>query len=182
MTELIDQQVFTCTGDITRIKTDAVVNAANSSLLGGGGVDGAIHAAGGPTILAACRQLRQNTYPDGLPPGEAAATPAGKLRCRWVIHTVGPQWRGGTQGEAEVLASAYRNSLQTADQLGCASIAFPSISTGTYGFPKALAAEIAWKTITQYLEIPAASVEKVYLVFFSSKDEKLFHKTVLQSK
>ncbi len=179
MTEIIDQTLFTCSGDITRITADAVVNAANSSLLGGGGVDGAIHAAGGPTILAACRQLRRTTLPDGLPPGEAVETTAGKLRCSWVIHTVGPVWQGGSHGEHQLLASAYTNSLKRSDDLGCTSIAFPAISTGVYKFPKDQAARIAWNAITEFMAIPPVSLKRVFLVFFSPRDERLFLKTVL---
>jgi O-acetyl-ADP-ribose deacetylase len=119
-------------GDITRQDVDAIVNAANSSLLGGGGVDGAIHRRGGPAILAECRRLRATTYPDGLPPGQAVATTAGDLPARWVIHTVGPIYG---QGDAETLRSCYRSSLAVAAELGARSVAFPLISAGAYGWP-----------------------------------------------
>jgi O-acetyl-ADP-ribose deacetylase (regulator of RNase III) len=119
-------------GDITEQRVDAIVNAANSSLLGGGGVDGAIHRRGGPAILAACRELRRTDYPDGLPPGQAVATPAGELPARWVIHTVGPVHG---RGEVETLRSCYRQSLRVAGELGADSIAFPLISAGAYGWP-----------------------------------------------
>src|SRR5690348_9406513 len=133
-------------GDITTQDVDAVVNAANSSLLGGGGVDGAIHAAGGPQILAACRELRASALPDGLPTGRAVATTAGRLPARWVIHTVGPVY-GRDPDAAALLASAYGSSLDVADDLGAASVAFPSISTGAYGYPLHEAAPIAVRAV-----------------------------------
>lgn len=129
-------------GDLTAYSADAIVNAANSSLLGGGGVDGAIHRVGGPQILAECRELRSTVLPDGLPTGHAVATTAGRLPARWVIHTVGPVYSGARR-DAELLASAYRTSLAVARELGAASVAFPSISTGVYGYPQQLAAPIA---------------------------------------
>ena len=137
------------TGDLTAEHVDAIVNAANSSLLGGGGVDGAIHRAGGPEILAECRRLRATTLPDGLPTGEAVATGAGRLRARWVIHAVGPVWPGpGPEADArrELLASAYRNSIAVAVGLGAASVAFPAISAGIYGWPADDAAAVALAT------------------------------------
>lgn len=130
------------TGDITRFAADAIVNAANNSLLGGGGVDGAIHRAGGPSILAECRHLRSTTLPDGLPTGQAVATTAGDLPARWVIHTVGPVYRGSAQ-EPVLLADAHRSSLTLARELGARSVAFPAISCGVYGYPLDLAAPIA---------------------------------------
>ena len=119
-------------GDITAQRVDAIVNAANSSLFGGGGVDGAIHRKGGRAILHECRKLRDTTYPDGLPPGEAVATTAGKLPATWVIHTVGPIYR---RGDAETLRACYRNSLRVAAELGASSVAFPLISAGAFGWP-----------------------------------------------
>ncbi len=133
-------------GDITGHDTEAIVNAANPSLLGGGGVDGAIHRAGGPQILAECRKI------GGCPPGEARITTGGRLRAEYVIHTVGPIYRGGDRGEPQILASAYRSSLELASQRGIKSVAFPSISTGAYGYPIELAAPIALQTVRDYLE------------------------------
>lgn len=121
-------------GDITEQNVDAVVNAANSRLLGGGGVDGAIHRRGGPAVLAACRELRATTLPDGLPTGQAVATTAGDLPARWVIHTVGPVW-SASEDRSALLRSCYRRSLRVADELGVATIAFPAVSTGIYGWP-----------------------------------------------
>lgn len=133
-------------GDITEQDVDAVVNAANSRLLGGGGVDGAIHRRGGPEILAACKQLRATTYPDGLPTGAAVATTAGDLPARWVIHTVGPVW-AAKQDRSDLLASCYHESLRVADELGARTIAFPAISTGVYGWPLDDGARIALDTV-----------------------------------
>ena len=132
--------------DITTLPVDAVVNAAHSSVLGGGGVDGAIHRAGGPQILADCRRIRAEQFPDGLPTGEAVATGAGELPARWVIHTVGPVW-SPTQDRSDLLAAAYRNALVVADDLGARTVAFPAISAGIYGWPMDDAARIAVSTI-----------------------------------
>jgi O-acetyl-ADP-ribose deacetylase (regulator of RNase III) len=143
-------------GDITRETTDAIVNAANTSLLGGGGVDGAIHRAAGPALLDACRAL------EGCATGDAKATPGFGLPARWVIHAVGPRYRDGTRGEGELLASCYRRALKIADELGARSVAFPAISTGIYGYPKEEAAAIAVTTIQ---ETPT-EVELVRLVAF----------------
>ncbi len=133
-------------GDITEQQFDAVVNAANHTLLGGGGVDGAIHRRGGPEILAACKQLRRDHFPDGLPTGQAVATTAGRLPARWVIHTVGPTY-AKTKDKSGLLADCYRNSLAVAEELGAESVAFPAISTGVYRWPLADAARIAWATV-----------------------------------
>ena len=151
-------------GDITRLSVDAIVNAANTSLLGGGGVDGAIHRAAGPELVEACRPL------GGCPTGEARITPGFRLPARWVIHTVGPVWRGGTHGEAELLASCYRNSLRLASQNGVQTIAFPSISTGVYGFPKQEAAAIALKRMCQY----ESRFDRVIACCFSSGDADIY--------
>lgn len=155
-------------GDITKVAAEAIVNAANSSLLGGGGVDGAIHRAGGPTILEACRKIiaRQG----GCKTGQAVITPAGKLPAEYVIHTVGPVWNAGKNNEAEKLAECYWNSLMLAVEHGCSSIAFPNISTGIYGFPKALAAKIAVETVREFLETTKV-IEKVIFVCFDEESE-----------
>ena len=136
------------TGDITAQRVDAVVNAANSSLLGGGGVDGAIHRRGGPAILAACRELRASPYVDGLPAGQAVATTAGELPARWVIHTVGPVY-SASEDRSAVLASCYAESLRVADELGAETVAFPAVSAGIYGWPHEDAARIALTTVSQ---------------------------------
>jgi O-acetyl-ADP-ribose deacetylase (regulator of RNase III) len=167
----LDGRVCVEVGDITQRPVDAIVNAANSSLLGGGGVDGAIHRAGGPDILAACRALRHTQWPNGLPTGEAVITPAGRLRARHVIHTVGPIW-GQRGNSAELLASCYRRSLEVAALHGCRTIAFPAISTGVYGYPKEEAARVASATIALALAGPA--IERVELIFFGSQDAEVF--------
>jgi O-acetyl-ADP-ribose deacetylase (regulator of RNase III) len=147
-------------GDITAQQVDAVVNAANSSLLGGGGVDGAIHARGGPEILAACRELRATALPDGLPPGQAVATSAGRLSARWVIHTVGPV-HSRTEDRSGILASAYRESLRVAEELGARSVAFPAVSAGAYGWPVDDAARIAVETVRAHDPVTVAEVRFV---------------------
>jgi len=161
------------TGDITRQAVDVIVNAANSSLLGGGGVDGAIHRAGGPDILEACRVVRRERFPDGLPAGEAVETTAGRLPARYVIHTVGPVWHGGTADEAQTLASCYRTSLVLASRLGAQSIAFPAISTGVYGYPRQQAARVVWETLSGFCR-ENATPRTIILVFFSSDDSRVF--------
>lgn len=148
-------------GDITQQDTEAIVNAANPSLLGGGGVDGAIHRAGGPQILEECRKI------GSCPPGEARITSGGKLKAKYVIHAVGPIYRGGTQREAETLASAYRYSLELASKHGIKSVAFPSISTGAYGYPIEQAAPIALRTVMDYLQ-SHPEIELVRFVLFGS--------------
>ena len=167
----LDGRVCVEVGDITQRAVDAIVNAANSSLLGGGGVDGAIHRAGGPDILAACRALRHKQWPNGLPTGEAVITTGGRLRARHVIHTVGPIW-GQRGNSGELLASCYRRSLEIAAQHGCRTIAFPAISTGVYGYPKDDAAKVASATIAHFLAGPA--IERVELVFFGLQDAETF--------
>ena len=162
----LDGRVVVKTGDITKEKVDAVVNAANGSLMGGGGVDGAIHRAGGPGILEACKRIRREQYPDGLPTGEAVITAAGRMPARQVIHTVGPVWRGGRR-EPQLLSNCYRNSLALAVEHGLKTIAFPAISTGVYGYPKDQAARVVGQTIAEFLESDD-SIEQVRLVFFDA--------------
>jgi O-acetyl-ADP-ribose deacetylase (regulator of RNase III) len=169
----LDGRLIVECGDITAAEVDAIVNAANSGLMGGGGVDGAIHRAGGPAILEECRAVRRDRYPDGLPPGSAVETTAGRLRAKYVIHTVGPVWRGGKGGEPETLASCYRESLELAARLGLESIAFPAISTGVYGYPRDAAAKTVWKSVSAYLS-SNASPRTARLVFYSPKDFRAF--------
>ena len=152
--------------DITTLDVDAVVNAANERLLGGGGVDGAIHRAAGPGLLAECRGL------GGCPTGDAKATGGHRLPARWVIHTVGPVWRGGGHGEETLLASCYRRSLEVADDLGAASVAFPAISTGVYGFPRERAADIAVDT----LRGTPTAVRDILLVAFDDETRALYER------
>ncbi|MGM7643486.1 O-acetyl-ADP-ribose deacetylase [Nocardia sp. JW2] len=151
-------------GDITEQHVDAVVNAANSSLLGGGGVDGAIHRKGGPEILSACRDLRASRYGMGLPTGQAVATTAGRLPAHWVIHTVGPVW-SATEGRSALLASCYRESLRVADELGARTVAFPAISTGIYGWPMDDGARIAVETV----RAADTAVDEVRFVLFDDR-------------
>jgi len=158
-------------GDITRIEVDAIVNAANTSLLGGGGVDGAIHRAAGPELLDACRAL------GGCPTGAARITGGYALPSRFVIHTVGPIWKGGAQGEDEKLANCYRNSLELAEKHLCQTIAFPSISTGVYGFPIKRASRIAIREVRMFLKT-AQSVKKVFFVCFSDGDQEVYQQAM----
>src|SRR4030067_2798447 len=160
-------------GDVTDMETDAIVNAANSSLMGGGGVDGAIHRKGGPKILEECKRIRENTWPDGLPTGKAVITTGGNLKARYVIHTVGPVWHGGKHGESELLAEAYKNSLKLAVSKGLKTIAFPSISTGAYGYPMEKASKIALKTVEEFLE-KEDNLNEVLLVLFSKPDLEIY--------
>lgn len=160
-------------GDITRESADAIVNAANSSLLGGGGVDGAIHRRGGPAILADCRKLRAGHYGKGLPTGKAVATTAGDLDARWVIHTVGPR-HSHEEDRSELLVSCYRESLRVADELGARTVAFPAVSAGIYGWPIDDAARIAVETVRE----TDTAVEEVRFVLFDEKAYQAFARQI----
>ncbi len=159
-------------GDITTLAVDAIVNAANETLLGGGGVDGAIHRAAGPDLLAACRALH------GCPTGAARITPGFALPAKWVIHTVGPVWRGGEAGEPELLRSCYRESLELALHQGVQTIAFPAIGTGAYGYPKAQAAAIAVTVMHEY----EARFDKIVCCCFSDSDVKIYTQVLAESR
>ena len=166
-------RVVVVVGDITRQNVDAIVNAANSTLMGGGGVDGAIHDAGGPSILDACRVIRQTQYPDGLPSGEAVITTAGNLPAQYVIHTVGPVYGRHAGSEAQLLAACYQNSLRLAVSHSLASIAFPAISTGAFGYPPTEAAAVSSKAILEFLE-GDNTLKEVRLIFFQRRDADTF--------
>ncbi|MDO5512548.1 O-acetyl-ADP-ribose deacetylase [Corynebacterium sp.] len=163
-----------CPGDITQVAADAIVNAANSGLLGGGGVDGAIHRVGGPTILAGCREIRASSHPEGLPAGQAVATGAGDLPARWVIHTVGPVW-SESEDRSATLESCYRESLRLACELGARSVAFPAISAGVYGWPMEDAARIAVEACRDAGDAGVAGeVEEIIFVPFGDAAERAF--------
>jgi len=165
-------------GDITNEAVEAIVNAANSSLMGGGGVDGAIHRRGGPAILEACKVIRRDQYPDGLPTGQAVTTTGGNLPAHHVIHTVGPIWRDGHQGEAGLLADAYRNSLEQAHQHGLRTVAFPSISTGIYGFPIERAAPLALGTTAEAVRRHPGAFDEIRFVLFSTPDFEVYRQAL----
>lgn len=169
----LDSRVTALVGDLTKQTVDAVVNAANGSLLGGGGVDGAIHRQGGPAILEACREIRRTRWPNGLPTGEVVATTAGKLPARHVIHTVGPVYGSHRGQEAALLAACYRNALHLADHLQLKSIAFPAISTGVYGYPLEEAAPVVSRALREVFG-ELAHVEEVRLVFFNTDSLEIF--------
>jgi O-acetyl-ADP-ribose deacetylase (regulator of RNase III) len=154
-------------GDITVQKTDAIVNAANSGLMGGGGVDGAIHRAGGPAILEECKQIVKKQ--GRLPTGKAVITTGGNLPAKYVIHTVGPVWNGGYNGEPELLASAYKESLALAAAYNLRSVSFPSISTGVYGYPVENAASVAISTVKEFLKIGVISLKEIVFVLFDAR-------------
>jgi O-acetyl-ADP-ribose deacetylase (regulator of RNase III) len=160
-------------GDITQQDVDAIVNAANSSLMGGGGVDGAIHRKGGPEILAECKRIRSERHPDGLPTGEAVATNAGELPARWVIHTVGPVY-SKSEDRSDLLASCHMESLRVADELGARSVAFPAISTGVYGYPLELAAPVAVEAVSS----AQTDVEEIRFVLFDDATYEAFERAL----
>lgn len=161
-------QLIAISGDITRLQVDAIVNAANTSLLGGGGVDGAIHRAAGPELLEACRKLH------GCATGDAKATPGFRLPAKWVFHAVGPVWHGGTHGEPELLAGCYRRSLELGKEHGAHSIAFPAISTGVYGYPPEPAAKVAIQTVRTHIE--DSGVEEVQFVCFNAEALQIYQR------
>jgi O-acetyl-ADP-ribose deacetylase (regulator of RNase III) len=162
-------------GDITKEAVDVIVNAANGNLMGGGGVDGAIHRAGGPEILKECKEIRRVQYPDGLPTGQAVITTAGRMMAKHVIHTVGPVYGRGGKDKAELLAACYQNSLGLAAENGLKTIAFPAISTGIYGYPLDEAAQVSSQAIQKFLS-SNASLQEIRLVFFSPSDAEIFLK------
>ncbi|MEI2264380.1 O-acetyl-ADP-ribose deacetylase [Erwinia sp. CGal63] len=165
----MSEKIHLLQGDITQIPVEAIVNAANSSLLGGGGVDGAIHRAGGGSILAECRKIRERQ--GGCQPGDAVITGAGNLPASYVIHTVGPIWQGGKKGEPEILRSAYSRCFDLLEEKQIPGVSFPNISTGVYGFPKALAAQIALEVITSRLNSP---IERVNIVCFDAENYAIY--------
>ena len=171
-----DCEIKVIQGDITDLAVDAIVNAANSSLMGGGGVDGAIHGKGGRQILEECKLIRRS-MPDGLPTGDAVATTGGYLKAKKVIHTVGPIWNGGNDGEPELLARAYRNSLVLAVKMGIKTISFPSISTGAYGYPVEKASRVALRAVVDFLGENSGIVE-VTFVLHSWNDLKVYEETL----
>lgn len=163
-------------GDITKEELDAIVNAANSSLLGGGGVDGAIHRAGGPQILEECRAIRARQ--GSLAAGKAVTTSGGKLKAKWVIHTVGPVWRGGNSNEAETLSNCYTNSLMQAAECGAKSVAFPSISTGAYGYPVEEASYVAASAVAQFVRNNSSAIDEVRFVLFDNASFNFYKSAV----
>ena len=169
----LNGRVIVKVGDITKEDAAAIVNAANGTLMGGGGVDGAIHRAGGPDILKECKEIRRTQYPDGLPTGQAVITTAGKMTAKYVIHTVGPVYGRGGKERAELLAACYRNSLTLAAKEGLETIAFPAISTGIYGYPLEEAAQVSSRAVEEFLK-SEPSIQEVRLVFFSPADAEIF--------
>ena len=168
-------------GDITNIGTDAIVNAANSSLMGGGGVDGAIHRRGGPKILEECTRIRATEWPNGLPTGKTVITTGGNLKARFIIHAVGPIWNGGGSGEADLLADAYRNYLILAVAKKLKTVAFPSISTGAYGYPIHDASRVALRTVKEFLAKDDV-LDEVVFTLFSDRDLTIYTEAMSEIK
>lgn len=173
MTLIGNSRIHLSLGDITEQRTDAIVNAANSTLLGGGGVDGAIHRKGGTEILEECKTIRKTKWPEGLPTGEAVVTSGGRLKAKMVIHTVGPVWKGGNEGEAQLLAKAYGNCLALAIKMKIRSISFPSISTGAYGYPIEKASRIALLTVLDFVK-EHNGIDEVHFVLHSQHDLMIY--------
>ena len=169
----LDARVIVKVGDITKEAVHAIVNAANGTLMGGGGVDGAIHRAGGPAILEECREIRRVRFPNGLPTGQAVITTAGRMAAKHVIHTVGPVYGTGGDAKSQLLAACYANSLALAVENGLRSIAFPAISTGVYGYPMDEAAVVSSTTIEQFLQ-NETTLENIHLIFFAPNDAEVF--------
>jgi O-acetyl-ADP-ribose deacetylase (regulator of RNase III) len=174
---VVENNIRLIEGNITHQPVDAIVNAANSSLMGGGGVDGAIHRAGGPAILEECTDIRRSRYPDGLPTGQAVATTAGNLPARWVIHTVGPVY-SRSEDRSGLLASCHTESLRIADELGATTVAFPAISTGIYGYPLGQAAEVAIGAVRRAHDLDQTRVEEVRFVLFGRKAFEAFERAL----
>jgi O-acetyl-ADP-ribose deacetylase (regulator of RNase III) len=172
-------QIELVRGDITKLEVDAIVNAANSSLTGGGGVDGAIHKAAGPKLMEECLKIRERQ--DGCPPGEAVITSGGNLKAKFVIHAVGPIWNGGEDGEHEILGNAYRNSLILAESNSVDTIAFPNISTGIYGFPKIAAAEIAIREVKEFLK-SSANIQSVIFCCFDEENFDIYDQMLYRTQ
>jgi len=166
-------------GDITQQNTDAIVNAANSSLLGGGGVDGAIHKAGGSKILEECKNIRKTYFPNGLPTGEAVITSGGKLKAKYVIHTVGPVWYGGKKNEPDLLRNCYFNSLKLAVKNNIKTVSFPAISTGAYGYPIEKATIIVVSTLKDFLLTQQHSFSEIRFILFSDYDYNVYKKVFM---
>jgi O-acetyl-ADP-ribose deacetylase (regulator of RNase III) len=173
--QVVKAKILLVQGDITEQDIDAIVNAANPTLMGGGGVDGAIHRKGGLKIVEECKRVRATKWPNGLPTGKAVITSGGDLKARYVIHTVGPVWRGGTRGEPELLAEAYLNSLRVAVSKELKTIAFPSISTGAYRYPIEKASTIALTTVKEFLE-KEDKLDKAVFVLFTRHDLEIYKK------
>jgi O-acetyl-ADP-ribose deacetylase (regulator of RNase III) len=176
--DMMQQRISVAEGDITRLRVEVIVNAANRSLMGGGGVDGAIHRAAGPALLAECREIRQRH--GDCPPGEAVITGAGALAAKAVVHAVGPVWQGGGKGEQALLASAYRNSLQLVSDNGFHTVAFPAISTGAWGYPRPAAAEIALNVVRHFLRTHRLP-QHVYFVCYDEENTRLYRRLLAQT-